>query len=226
MQKQSPWQSLSLLHSAAQRPELPITNAEAVKASAAIEKMAARRKCMIKRRAELQWKSCFLCWRNLFHTLLIRKITLPKSTSGKRAGSTANRDVDVKSAVQHQEYVSASILLRSPCTYQGLSRLTAIKDPARWFEDLQGRSQVAWTPSTALIPLSSHLAQPSRPFFASLKGNPDFEVLQNFNSSVISYVLHPWDIGSPWRLSAWYMAQHWLGSLWNLSQIRNRNWYG
>ena len=41
--------------------EQPTGDAEAVRASAAMEKMAARKKCMMARRVGLQWKSYFPC---------------------------------------------------------------------------------------------------------------------------------------------------------------------
>ena len=61
-----------------------------MKASVVIERMAARRKCMIKRRAGLLELKNRPDLRVLFHKLLIPKITLPKSTSAKPASSMAN----------------------------------------------------------------------------------------------------------------------------------------
>jgi len=54
---------------------------------------------MIKRRARLQWKSCFPAYCNsvsYIRFLLIQNITLPKRTSVKPAGSLANINVEIK----------------------------------------------------------------------------------------------------------------------------------
>jgi hypothetical protein len=67
----------------------------------------------------------------VFHTLLIPEITLPKSTSAKPAGSTANSDVGIKNGAAPR--ISASMLLRLPCICQGLSRLTAKDKTLRHF---------------------------------------------------------------------------------------------
>ena len=69
---------------------------------------------MIKRRAELQWKSCFLSRRVRFYMLLIRGFTLPKSASAKPARSTGftKFGCNVKNGAASK--ISASILLSPP----------------------------------------------------------------------------------------------------------------